>query len=150
MHSRALLSHSYKLLSGLHQEHRSHSFMSTPRVWEDILAGSTRPINLPPVYYPRVARDMTASLLMPPPPPPPSETLLGSRVREDPSEPSMKRQRSCSPQGLYPLICLLSLSRCGQTQWSSWSSSVADLGACSSHNIYSVFSSLWLNNALFI
>lgn len=94
--------------------------MSTPRLREDILAGSTHPINLHPVYYPRVARDMTASLLMPPPPPPPSETLLGSRVRDDPSEPSMKRQRSCSPQGLYPLIHLLSLNRCGQAAVEQW------------------------------
>ncbi|XP_053628027.2 trithorax group protein osa isoform X3 [Cherax quadricarinatus] len=52
---------------------------------------------------PGVARDMTASLLMPPPPPPPpTEALQGAggtaRGREETPEPSMKRQRSCSPQ----------------------------------------------------
>lgn len=103
------------------------SHVSTPRVRQDILAGSAHPINLHPVYYPRVARDMTSSLLMPPPPPPPIETILGTRVREDPSESSMKRQRSCSPQGLYPLTHLPSLSRCGQTWWSSGDDAVANL-----------------------
>ncbi|KAK7083059.1 hypothetical protein SK128_020274 [Halocaridina rubra] len=53
---------------------------------------------------PGVTRDVTASLLMPPPPPPPSSVTSQNnagasiRGREESSERSHKRQRSCSSQ----------------------------------------------------
>ncbi|XP_066968398.1 uncharacterized protein [Macrobrachium rosenbergii] len=52
---------------------------------------------------PGVARDVTASLLMPPPPPPSSSipaqsTGVNSRGREESTDRSHKRQRSCSSQ----------------------------------------------------
>lgn len=94
---------------------------SSPRAQDDrVFAGSpaTTPKNLPPVYYHRVGRDMTSSLLMPPPPPPPVTDIPGNvRGRESPDSSMLKRQRSCSPKGLYPLMAALSPLAVGLWGW---------------------------------
>lgn len=83
-----------------------HGSSSTPSWLPELLSWAALMFHLISVI--RVARDVTASLLMPPPPPPPAPESpgqgppgVGGNTEDDHG---IKRTRDGSPQGLYQLI----------------------------------------------